>query len=87
MAVFTLIIIEEGLSINEHGDDDISLLALDEVVKADGHREFGFGHVEDFILDILYIEATLLHGLQLLDDGTEEHVDDEGIDGSFVVYV
>lgn len=82
-----MVVVEEGLGVDEHGDDDISLLALDEVIQGDSHREFGFGHVENFILDILYIEATLFHGLQFLDDGAEEHVNDEGIDGSFVVDV
>lgn len=87
MSVFTLVVIKEGLGVYEHGDNDISLLALDKVVKGDSHGEFGFGHVKNFVFDILYIEATLLHSLQFLYDGAEEHVDDEGIDGSFMVNV
>lgn len=82
-----MVVIEEGLGVDEHGNDDISLLALDEVVESDGHGEFGLGHIENFVLDILYVEAALFHGLQFLDDGTEEHVNDEGIDGSFVIDV
>lgn len=85
LAVLALVVIEEGLCVDQHRHDDISLLALDQIVQGDGHGQFRLGHIEDLVLDVLHIEAAFLHSLQLLDDGAEEHVDDEGIDSTLVV--
>lgn len=85
LAVLALVVVEECLCVDKHGHDDISLLALDEIVEGNGHGQFRLGHVEDLVLDVLHVEAAFLHGLQLLDNGAEKHVDDEGINSALVV--
>lgn len=56
-AVFSLVVVEEGLGVNEHRHNDIALSALDQIVESDGLRQFGLGYIEDLVLDVLNVEA------------------------------
>lgn len=82
---FTLIVVVEGFRIDEHGDDDMTDTALDQVLEGDAVGERWLSHVPELVLEVVDLVLGLNLLLQLLDDLPEEHIDHECVDGAFVV--
>jgi hypothetical protein len=63
-----LIIIKEGLGIDQHRHNGVSLLALDQIIETYRHRQLGLGHIKNLILDVFDVEPRLVHRFEFLDD-------------------
>lgn len=82
-----LIIIVEGLRINQHGDHDVADAALDQVLQRDTVRTGRLGHVPKLVLEVVDFVLGRDASSQLLNHLSEEHIDHKCVNCAFVVDV
>lgn len=80
----TLIVIVEGLRINQHAHHNVTVAALKNVLESDAMRARWFGHIPQLILQVVHLVFSLNLPLQLLNNLPEEHIDHKCINSSFV---
>lgn len=86
-ASFTLIIIVKSFSIRHDLDDSVSNATLDEIFQLNALGHGRLGHVKQLIFEIIYLVVVLESLGELVDDCSEEHVDDESVNGTFVEHI
>lgn len=61
LPILSLVVVEKGLCVDQHRDNDVSLAAFDQIRQSYSHWELWFGHVKDLVFDILDVETAFLH--------------------------
>jgi len=84
-ARLTLIVIVEGLGVDEHAHDDVANTTLNQVLQGNAMAESWFSHVPKLVLKIVDLIFCLDLLFQLLNNLTEEHVNNKSINGTLVI--
>ena len=86
-ARLSLIVVVEGLGVDQHRNHRVPHATLDQVLQSDAVLARWLRHIPKLVLKVINLVLSLDALLQLRDDLTEEHVDYECVDRALVEYV